>query len=92
MSQSVTFVECIWHDAHSDTNSWIEPEDIDQEPCVVITCGILLADAKEGHVVIAQSANSYGAVDSVLAVPVAMVRSLRVVSNGTPYPSTAVQE
>jgi hypothetical protein len=90
MSQAVTFVECIWHDAHSDTNSWITLEEIDEEPCVVVTCGILLPAAKEGHVVIAQSSNSFGALDSVLAVPVAMVQSLRVISEGTPYPSAAV--
>lgn len=57
---------------------------------MVTTCGILLPEAKEGHVVIAQSSNSFGALDSVLAVPVAMVRSLRVISEGTPYPSAAV--
>lgn len=73
-----TYVEIIWHDAHADTTSWIELEDIGNDPCVVISVGHLLPSAKKDHVVICQSYNSEDQLDCVLCVPVGMVRSMRV--------------
>lgn len=77
-----TFVEIVWHDAHADTSTWMEKDEIDQKPCVVVSCGILLPDAKPDHVVLSQSLNSYQQVDCVLSVPAGMVQSMRVLGSG----------
>ncbi len=74
----VTYVEIVWHDAHADTTSWIELDDIDDDPCVVVSVGQLLASAKKDHVVICQSSNSQEQLDCVLCVPVGMIKSMRV--------------
>ena len=50
-----TFVEIVWHDAHADTNTWIEKDAIDTNPCVVVSCGILLTEVKPNHIVLSQS-------------------------------------
>ena len=70
------------HDAHADTTTWIEKDEISEQPCVVVSCGILLSDAKPDHVVLVQSLNSYEQVDCVLSIPVAMVQSMRVLGSG----------
>ena len=77
-----TFVEIVWYDAHADTSTWMEKDEIDQKPCVVVSCGILLPDAKPDHVVLSQSLNSYDQVDCVLSVPAGMVQSMRVLGSG----------
>ena len=77
-----TFVEITWHDAHADTATWIEKDEIDQNPCVVVSCGILIPEAKPDHIVLVQSLNSYDQIDCVLSVPVAMVQSMRVLGSG----------
>jgi hypothetical protein len=77
-----TFVEIVWHDAHADTNTWIEKDEIDSNPCVVVSCGILLPETKADHIVLSQSLNSYDQYDCVLSVPVAMVQSMRVLGSG----------
>ena len=76
----------VWDDAYSEMRSWIDLSEIGPEPCTTITVGLLLADAKPDHVVIAQSVNnlteeeSEQGFDSILCIPVGMVRSIRVVS------------
>ena len=77
-----TFAEIVWHDAHADTTTWMEKDEISEQPCVVVSCGILLSDAKPDHVVLVQSLNSYDQVDCVLSIPVAMVQSMRVLGSG----------
>lgn len=67
-----------WHDAFAITNTWIEVSDIDDEPCVTHSVGWLLADAKKDHVVICQSINAEDTIDSVLAIPVAMVKNTQL--------------
>jgi hypothetical protein len=74
----MTLVEVVWHDAHSDVASWLDLEEIDLNPCVVVTVGILLPNHKPNHIVVIQSRNSFGSVDSVLCVPVGMVQGMRV--------------
>ena len=69
-----------WHDAHSEFDSWMLVEEIDPAPRLIESVGWLLPDAKADHVVIAQSHDGQVRVDSVLAVPVAMVVSLQVLS------------
>lgn len=68
----------VWHDAHAET-SWVEFDDIDPEPCIVETCGWLLPEAKQGHVVVAQSITNDDMLDNVLCIPVAMIVSVRVI-------------
>jgi len=77
-----TFIEIVWHDAHADTSTWMEKDEIDPNPCVVVSCGILLPETKPDHIVLAQSLNSYEQVDCVLSIPVAMVQSMRVLGSG----------
>lgn len=77
-----TFVEVIWHDAHADTNTWIDISEIGCDPCVVVSIGILLPDTKPNHIVLAQSQNSFDQLDCVLAIPVAMVKSMRAIFAG----------
>ena len=60
----------------------MEKDEISEQPCVVVSCGILLSDAKPDHVVLVQSLNSYDQVDCVLSIPVAMVQSMRVLGSG----------
>lgn len=66
-------VRLTWLDAFAETSSWMDIDEIDDEPCQVVSVGFLLADAKKDHVVIAQSINDNDSIDSVLCVPVAMV-------------------
>ena len=82
MSVIFTFVEVLWDDAHTDMDSWVAVGDLDLEPCSVLTVGLLLAEVKPKHIAIAQSWNVSGEVDSVLFIPVGMVRSMRVLFAG----------
>ena len=69
----------VWHDAHAiNEGSWCDENDIDADPCVVESVGWLLADKKQGHVVIAQSITNDGSLDAVLAIPVGMVQKVVV--------------
>jgi len=77
-----SFVEVVWHDAHADTNTWIDITEIGCDPCVVVSVGILLPETKPDHIVLAQSQNSFDQLDCVLAVPVAMVKSMRAIFSG----------
>ena len=72
-----TVVLVVWHDAHSVASTWIDVADIDVEPAVVESVGFLLADAKPKHIVLAQSLTG-DECDHILAVPVEMVRSMKV--------------
>ena len=74
-----TVVLVVWHDAHSVADTWIDVADIDVEPAVVESVGFLLPDAKPKHIVLAQSLTG-DECDHILAVPVEMVRSIKVLS------------
>lgn len=65
----------VWRDAHADrSGSWLDLEDIDDEPYIVHSAGFLLRDVKKNHVSIAQSLGADdGVVDHVLHVPKEMV-------------------
>lgn len=82
----LTIVAVVWHDAHAVTDSWTTLADLDPEPCVVLSVGILAPEAKPGHVVLIQGAHSLAdglesaAVDSILCIPVEMVRVMTVLS------------
>ena len=70
-------VRVVWHDAHSVADSWIQLTDIDVEPAVVESVGFLLVDVKPNHIVLAQSLTG-DECDHILAVPVEMVRSMKL--------------
>lgn len=87
--QSV-IVRVIWHDAHSVGAGWQTVDGIDDEPCVVESVGILVGRVIADHVVIAQSRTDDETIDHVLAIPVAVIRSMQVLSQnsaGTVSPS-----
>jgi hypothetical protein len=71
-------VRVTWHDAFADVSGWCSVLEIDDAPCIVTSVGFLCEDAKPDHVTIAQSWNDHEHVDSVLHVPVAMVKSLQI--------------
>jgi hypothetical protein len=75
---SMELVLVIWHDAHSVGETWMTLEDIDGDPCIVQTVGFLIPDSKPDHVVVAQSHNTHDGFDSVLAIPVGMVKQLKI--------------
>lgn len=69
-------VEVVWHDAFAIADTWMETDDIDDQPCEVTSIGYLIPNKKPNHVVLAQSHNTHEHVDSVLAIPDAMVRTI----------------
>ena len=75
-----------WMDAHAATETWTPLNDIDQDPCIVNSCGFLLtADegGKPDHITIYQSKTDSDDVDGVLCVPVAMVKTMKVFPKDT---------
>ncbi len=74
MTDSDRIVRVWWRDAHAATETWTDPAEIDDEPCIVLSVGFLLSEVKPGHLVLAQSQIlDHGDVDHVLAIPTAMV-------------------
>lgn len=75
------FIEAVWHDAHSEGVSggtWFESTQITNEPYVVRTVGMMVDNAKEGHISLAQSISiTDGLMDSVIHIPIGMIQSLR---------------
>lgn len=81
------FVSVIWCDAHAVTDSWTPIEELDRKECLVESTGLWITDAKEGHIVLAQSMISdEETVDGVLAIPVGMVRFIHRLSRGEKIP------
>jgi hypothetical protein len=82
--EPLRLVYVVWHDAHSDTQTWTPLADLNDEPCVVHTVGFLLAAQKSNHVVIAQSYynddDGGRDVDAVLCIPIGMVKAMVVLT------------
>jgi hypothetical protein len=79
VDENYDVVVVTWHDAHAMTDTWTALRDFDVEPCVVRSVGLLIPNAKDGHVVIAQShIAENGDFDSVLAIPMGMVQKLTI--------------
>ena len=76
-------VRLTWHDAHSVGSGWQSIDEIDDDACVVESVGILISKVKADHVVMAQSRTDDETLDHVLAIPVAMIRSMQVLSTGS---------
>ena len=74
-TRSVVYVK--WHDAHSVAPSWFALDDIVDEPAIVESVGWLVPDSISGHIVLAQSVLGDEG-DHILAIPVGMVREMRV--------------
>jgi len=70
----------VWNDAHAE-HTWTSLEELSSEPYVVETVGWLIPDAKPDHVVIAQSIGCDDGMDSVLSIPVGMVRRTVILGN-----------
>ena len=70
----------LWEDAHSgDVHSWTQVSDIDPEPYVVTSVGVMLDDSvKPGHVTLVQSFINSNC-DCILHIPRAMVKEIKVV-------------
>jgi hypothetical protein len=71
----ITLVKVIWNDAHSLSHSWIDIDDIEDEPWVVETVGWILPEVKKNHLVVAQSHILHESYDNIIAIPIAMVVS-----------------
>ena len=70
-----------WRDAHAVTEAWTHVDELDTDDCIVTSIGIVLADAKPGHLVLAQSMiEGESTVDGVLAIPIGMVLSAVTIS------------
>ena len=70
-----------WVDAHSDGgDTWTYVEDLDPDPCIVVSVGIMLSTAvKPGHISLAHSI-AHGAVDYVIHIPEKMVKEVTVLT------------
>lgn len=72
-----------WHDAHAETETWIDLDTVgDDGPYVVRSAGWLLPKnkRKKKHVTLAMSVSADGYVDSVLHIPNKMVVQITVLS------------
>lgn len=73
----MTPVRIVWADSHDvGTNEWLDPGALDDGPCIVVTVGYLLPEAKAGHLLVCQSMSDNGDVRGVFAIPVGMVQEL----------------
>ena len=75
----MSIVVVVWEDAHADSSgTWVNLSDIDPDPLVVTSVGILLdGDVKPGHVTITQS-HADGLCDHVIHIPEKMVKEITV--------------
>lgn len=74
-------VAVTWYDAHDDGSaSWVSVDQIDPDPYMVVSVGVLLPDdTKPGHVSVARSvADQY--LDHILHIPSGMVKDVTVVA------------
>ena len=62
-----------WVDAHADAHGWTDPSDLDTQPRVITTVGIVLRNVKPNHLTIAQSVDGE-LVDSVISIPTACIK------------------
>ena len=70
-----SIVRVTWHDAHSlDNNEWHELVDIDDQPLVCISVGILKRHKR--HCVLIQTCTADQGADNVLLIPWGMVRKV----------------
>jgi hypothetical protein len=84
---TLEYVSVLWCDAHAVTDTWTAIEELDRKECLVESTGLLIRNAKEGHVVLAQSMISEEeTVDGVLAIPVGMVRVIHRLARGEVVP------
>lgn len=70
----------IWHDAHDQSETWMDITEIDGDPCVVTSVGYLIEASKPAHIVLAQSVTDQTTIDNVVAIPLGMVQSIEELS------------
>ena len=73
-------VKVSWNDAHSISHSWIDIDDIIDEPWIVETVGWILPEVKKDHLVIAQSHIGHESYDNIIAIPKAMVVKVSILN------------
>lgn len=78
-SEAYSLAIVVWHDAHADGDSWVLEEEIDPNPAVAVSVGLILDYAKPGHLTIAQS-HVHGHFGTLIHIPEAMVREITIVT------------
>ena len=83
MTTEAVLVE--WVDAHADAQGWTDQADLDPEPRIITTVGLVLRNVKPRHLTLAQSVDvGADTVDSVLSIPTAnIVKVVRLVDGLT---------
>jgi len=74
-----------WIDAHADANGWCDRDDLDPEPRVITTVGIVLRNVKPQHLTVALSVDEEK-VDSVISIPTAVIKRVVRLTEGLSLP------
>lgn len=74
-----------WVDAHSDAHGWTEQDELDPEPRIVVSVGMVLRNVKPNHLTVAQSMDD-GVVDSVLSIPTSCIKRVVRLIEGLSLP------
>jgi hypothetical protein len=74
-----------WIDAHADANGWCDRDDLDTEPRVITTVGIVLRNVKPQHLTVCLSVDEEK-VDSVISIPLAVVKRVVHLVDGLSLP------
>jgi hypothetical protein len=74
-----------WIDAHADANGWCDRDDLDPEPRVITTVGIVLRNVKPQHLTVALSVDEEK-VDSVISIPTAVIKRVVRLVDGLSLP------
>ena len=66
-----------WHDAHTVASEWMDLAEIESDPCLCVSVGFLVPNAKPGHVVLVlNTAHDYAFGGDGVAIPNEMVQSV----------------
>jgi hypothetical protein len=74
-----------WIDAHADANGWCDRDDLDTEPRIITTVGIVLRNVKPQHLTVALSVDEEK-VDSVISIPTAVIKRVVRLTEGLSLP------
>jgi hypothetical protein len=74
-----------WIDAHADANGWCDRDDLDPEPRLITTVGIVLRNVKPQHLTVALSVDEEK-VDSVISIPTAVIKRVVRLVDGLSLP------
>jgi len=74
-----------WIDAHADANGWCDRDELDPEPRLITTVGIVLRNVKPNHLTVALSVDE-DKVDSVISIPTAVIKRVVRLVDGLTLP------